>query len=589
MVLKLKSKTMKILRELSLSLIFFLWSSLSLWASLPFEISLDEFKAHANSKDLLGLQVSLPKDIADFLNKDSDFSIKPIDETKSVLRNKKPLKREYHLNELTEICQKLDSEYYISGSIFNNVKYILVEIRIFSKKNNKVFSFQIEGYRYRPGNLALQAFMTIRNYFAKKRFTKVKIPPPAKLLLISNLADEKVNLFAIEMLRKGYRFSSNGFATFNPFLSQEIELFRNFQSASNSLVKIKKLGKRWQHYLVSNLKKNSTSLEKAIIENQKIQNSYSNYRSSVLEKITKLGEASQANFLVIIYIDKDKEKSFARGYDLRKGDLVWLQDSFLEKSDNIRKTTAIISREMLKSVKTKIWKPKKRRTTINEESNVNTSKKNKGNYRSKETEDKAVVAIINFYDNTKSQNFSWLSVSLADSINDSMQNKFIYKRAKKGTIQKKTQEILKGKFDLKKDTKEELLRKIEVLGTDYLIFGRYTFDKIEEVINIEAKVFNLFTKKQIGKAFATSKTDMSLFINVDLVVDKIVKDIYKFAISQESKQVDKEVEEKPQQKKDVKAIGRKYLEKKEDPLLVSLRDKAGFIAEKRFYNIEVKK
>lgn len=137
-------------------------------------------------------------------------------------------------------------------------------------------------------------------------------------------------------------------------------------------------------------------------------------------------------------------------------------------------------------------------------------------------DDLARVSILKFYDNTKQQSFGYLSTSIAEAIDKSMQQRFEYKKLN---------------IDLKKRRRVPNVKDIKSLarkkGADFIIYGHYNFDKSKNQILIYVSIYITYNTKNIKIDVVRNPVDASLFSATEIVAAKIVGEIQKIATEQE--------------------------------------------------------
>ena len=282
---------------------------------------------------------------------------------------------------------------------------------------------------------------------------------------------------------------------------------------------------------LSAMAKNLETIEKEKIEQSKLLEyavTYPKKKKAVLKKIRKRFKADyllfynkggQKTHSKIDFKVKNKT-SFARGINIKTGRLVYVQDTF-QGSSNIEAESETLIAELQKA-------PEIKKESLRRAGRPKAPSKDKSEQA--DDSDKALVAILNFYDRTDTTSYTWMSTSLADAINKSMLQVFEFNRATPDEVQKQSDAVLKGSDKVNKDV---LKRLQEATGVDYVVLGKYTYSAATKKITVTAAVYDLYTYDKIGEALAKTETDVRLFGSVDTVAQKIVKDIFKFAASQD--------------------------------------------------------
>ncbi len=144
----------------------------------------------------------------------------------------------------------------------------------------------------------------------------------------------------------------------------------------------------------------------------------------------------------------------------------------------------------------------------------------------------ADVAILKFINNTGSPSYNWLETSLPDAINDSMKDKFEFRR----TAKEWAQGISEGVLENKNDFDIADIRFIaENTSSDIIIFGNYTFDSNKNKITIYTKIFHLSRNSITGVIALDSPVDSSLFNVVDKAAAQCIEHIEKIALEDEAR------------------------------------------------------
>jgi len=130
----------------------------------------------------------------------------------------------------------------------------------------------------------------------------------------------------------------------------------------------------------------------------------------------------------------------------------------------------------------------------------------------------ADVLFLNFFNAAQKDDFNWVSSSVPEAINVTMQGMFKYKIKQISVIQNK-----KSAYTI------SYLKKIsKQYDIDIIVFGDFTFNSSEEKLSLISKVYYSKEKKVIGQTKVTSKADITLFQATNSLADKIVKKIYQF-------------------------------------------------------------
>lgn len=223
-----------------------------------------------------------------------------------------------------------------------------------------------------------------------------------------------------------------------------------------------------------------------------------------------------ADYLIVLR--PDGKRSFARGFDLNQGGLIWFQDSFPAKSNS---TSDILEAMITEMQRPMVTLPDEQFQAIAEEKDRMTAQGASGGLAS--------VAILDFYDRTNTVLYTWLSSSLSAAIDDSMKRIFEYDRANEKTSLDAGGRLFKTPADV---TPKSLKEFQTATGADYLIFGFYSVDPKTGNLMIDSKVYDLVKQKVIGGTITQSPVDVRLFNSVDEISQGIVQDIFSATQSQ---------------------------------------------------------
>ena len=219
---------------------------------------------------------------------------------------------------------------------------------------------------------------------------------------------------------------------------------------------------------------------------------------------------TSADYLIVLR--PDGKKSFARGFDLNQGGLIWFQDSFPAKSNSTGDVLEAMITEMQRPM---VTLPEEQFQAIAEEKDRMTAQGASGGLAS--------VAILDFYDRTNTVLYTWLSSSLSAAVDDSMKKIFEYDRAAEAKSTEAGSRLFKTPADITPDRLKEFQK---ATGADYLIFGFYSLNSATGNISIESKVYDLVKNKLIGGSTTQSPVDVRLFNTVDEISQGIVQDIF---------------------------------------------------------------
>ncbi|MBS0617504.1 MAG: hypothetical protein JSR44_04905 [Spirochaetes bacterium] len=255
-------------------------------------------------------------------------------------------------------------------------------------------------------------------------------------------------------------------------------------------------------------------IEAAFAEEDDYQKLYQsagvNFDVSLRNTLQKIHARTQADYLLVLR--PDGKNSFARGFDLNLGGMVWFQDTFPATSSATEDVLSAMVAEMQRVTPTL---KEEQFVAIAEEKDKMSSQGANGGLAS--------VAILDFYDRTDSPLYNWLSTSLSIAVDDSMKKIFEFDR----NNEKKSNEAGARYFKSPADITAARLKEFKTAtGADYIIFGFYSLNKASGNLIIESKVYDLMKNKQIGGAVTESVVDVSMFNAVDEISQGIVQDIF---------------------------------------------------------------
>ena len=228
------------------------------------------------------------------------------------------------------------------------------------------------------------------------------------------------------------------------------------------------------------------------------------------QSLRKIRGRTNADYLLVL--SPNGKKSFARGFDLNQGNMIWFQDSFQSQSNAAGDVLAAMITEMQRPTKTL---PDEQFEALAQEKEKMSAQGASGGLAS--------VAILDFYDRTNTVLYTWLSSSLSAAVDDSMKKIFEYDRAAESKSAEAGSRLFKSPADVTPDKLKEFQK---ATGADYLIFGYYSLNSKTGNITIESKVYDLVKKSAIGGSVTESPVDVRLFNTVDEISQGIVQDIF---------------------------------------------------------------
>lgn len=384
-------------------------------------------------------------------------------------------------------------------------KYVLVKLHHYNTTTGKLASFTIYS---KPETIVIDLLRTILP-LENDRYLSRPIAATSKLAILTALDPVPLNDFYISLMSKQYNVHPLSGSDFSVTSSSELQPLRQLVT------------QRVSYYTPAlNLAVEPPPLS-AAGDNEANRVDYNEYAAIVRAKdygfdrelktiLSHVRSKTGADYLLLL--NPDGKKSFARGFDLSLGGMVWFQDSFPVK------TTA--DADILESMIAEMQRPlvmlsEEQITKIAEEKDRMSAQGASGGLAS--------VAILDFYDRTNTPLYTWLSTSLSIAIDDSMKKIFEYDRAN----EKKSLEAGARYFKAPSDVTPKTLKDFQAAtGADYLIFGFYSVSAKTGNIVIESKIYDLAKKKEIGGSTTESPVDVRLFNVVDEISQGIVQDIF---------------------------------------------------------------
>lgn len=163
---------------------------------------------------------------------------------------------------------------------------------------------------------------------------------------------------------------------------------------------------------------------------------------------------------------------------------------------------------------------------------------NGSNKEKTDQKDLARIAIMNFDDKTGSEDYKYMSGSLGDAVDSSMQKNFTYERINPADADKiiytAKQELIKEKIQKTKGKKtDERLDFLKILAkelkVDIVIFGRYDFDQTAQLLNIYTNVYYVAINEIADLPLVSNKVDSTIFGATDKAAANIISEIQKMA------------------------------------------------------------
>ncbi len=186
----------------------------------------------------------------------------------------------------------------------------------------------------------------------------------------------------------------------------------------------------------------------------------------------------------------------------------------------------------------------------------------------------AEVLVLPFANETGKKEYDWLSTNIPDAIVDSMKDKFRFTLM----TQNQFEEIVllfppKEPVLYHAHTDEKEIEKIsKAVNADIIIYGKYTYNKADKVIIVNAFIYHRSRQKTTGNIDMNTPVTSEMFKLVDKVADSVIAHIADVAKedAQAEKKAGKAVahEMKTQEKKEDKIIQ----EKKDDKITLIKRE-----------------
>jgi TolB-like protein len=417
----------------------------------------------------------------------------------------------YTLKEYAKIRGELGGANLVTGEILPADTGARTRLHYFDFEKNTLTSLEV---RADPGEIApamVRQFLQLED----NRIMLTAIPLRAKIILCTSLEAKFHNELIAELLHKGYQVVLS--QDENSFSENEILRMKYFESSAVSYVSPEREAHEANVKLILSPASDEDE-EKYVYEQSSRQFDayYTNFPETLSKTAIDLGTKTNADYLLVVYADG--RNSFARALDLKNGGIIWKQDAFPEaKSSDTVDVVVEIVRQM-QQVPLNVATENLR---IDLSQGKQSAKGQGGGLAS--------VAILDFYDKTNTQLYSYLSSSLSQAVDGSMQRIFEFDRANVDKSNQAGRAHLKASGDA---DKKALAAFQQQTGADYLIYGDYTFNTKTGKVSIRARIYDLARKTVIGTTVMESNVDGTLFTAVDQIADKIVQDILLMAQSQ---------------------------------------------------------
>ncbi len=395
----------------------------------------------------------------------------------------------------------------IENSIENPLdkKHVIVKLYCYNAQTERLTTLRISS---KPETVVIDMVKRVV-LLEKDRYLEKPILPKSRVAVMASVDNIELNAFYMHLLEKNYSVSALSGDDLMRQDFQDFDRLRDIRSRTLSYESTVDL--KDEPRLILSAAADNEARALAYNEFQTLRDKAQTHFEKTLKGVlSKIRERTQADYLLLFH--PDGRSSFARGFDLQTGSLVWFQDSFPSKSSSTEDVLNTMVDEMQRPLK-----------TLDEiQFAAIAAEKDKMSSRGADGE-LANVAILDFYDKTASPLYLWLSSSLSTAVDDSMKKIFEYNRSDEKTSNGAGARFFKTPQDVSAARLKDFYK---ATGADYLIFGFYTIDKKTGLLVIESKVFDLVREKQIGGSTNESPVDVSLFNAVDEISQGIVQDIF---------------------------------------------------------------
>lgn len=142
----------------------------------------------------------------------------------------------------------------------------------------------------------------------------------------------------------------------------------------------------------------------------------------------------------------------------------------------------------------------------------------------------ARVAIMAFFNASKSDHHEWVEKSLPDAINTAMQARFEFVRQDENRVQVSADKYkhVGGEY-----TQADADRIAKESQSDILIYGSFSLSPDKNELLFKAIIYNAQGKRVIGMVEDSSPADTKIFKSIDRMAAGIVEKIYSFALAAE--------------------------------------------------------
>jgi hypothetical protein len=386
-----------------------------------------------------------------------------------------------------------------------NKKFVFLKLHHYDSATRNIVSFSL----YSKPETAVIDLVRHLMPLESDRYLAKPIPAGSKVAVITPLDNVSLNNFYDYLMQLEFDvrvLSGNDMSA--PYLN-ELEPLRSLGSRKLSYTRMMDVAEFAAPSLSAAADNEADRLEYntfAALEARKV----AGFERELSQSLGAIRSRTNADYLLVL--KPDGKKSFARGFDLQQGEMVWFQDSFPATSNAAGDVLAAMIAEMQRPA---VTLPEEQFEAMAQAKEKMTAQGVGGGLAS--------VAILDFYDRTNTALYTWLSSSLAGAVDDSMKKIFEYDRAEEKKSTEAGNRFFKSPADI---TPEKLKDFQKATGADYLIFGFYTLNEKSGNIAIESKVYDLVKKAPIGGSVTESPVDVRLFNTVDEISQNIVQDIF---------------------------------------------------------------
>ncbi|MBX3720989.1 MAG: hypothetical protein KF713_04055 [Turneriella sp.] len=384
-------------------------------------------------------------------------------------------------------------------------KFVFLRLHHYDSATRNMVSFSM----YSSPETAVVDMVRYLMPLEEGRYLSRPIPAESKLAIIAPLEGTSLNSFYEYLMQLKFDVRVLTGSDNSPVLLQEMEPLRSLDSTRLSYVTVKDttaFSPPSYSAAADNDADRAEYEEFAALEARMV----GGFDRELAASLAAIRNRTKADYLLIL--KPDGKKSFARGFDLSQGNMIWFQDSFPATSGAAGDVLAAMITEMQRPT---VTIPEEQFEAMAQEKDKMSSQGASGGLAS--------VAILDFYDRTNTVLYTWLSSSLSAAVDDSMKKIFEYDRAAEAKSTEAGSRLFKTPADITPDRLKEFQK---ATGADYLIFGFYSLNSATGNISIESKVYDLVKNKLIGGSTTQSPVDVRLFNTVDEISQGIVQDIF---------------------------------------------------------------